>query len=210
MTPHRAPDALASRVKKLAQIAAELRRGKSFNITRLTAVKKLCEEPAAAARFALYLAERTCSRMLEEALPSHLAQERWESFKALVSTGVEAMRRYLDEPTPAALSALRAAYIALKASQSEHERQAWGPVRIVESREAVLVEDAIACLLMPQQSADWGYRLAREHAERYDPRYGTGLIPQSAPAVEEIAAFWSEVLQAREVRSRSNTTGQET
>jgi len=198
MRARRAPaDALASRVQKLDQLAAELRQGACFNITRLTLVKRLCAEPAAAARFALYLAERTRARMFQEARPSHLGSERWEDFKALVSTGAEAMHHYLDEPTPAALSALRAARSALEASQDQYQHQAWGPVRLIESREAVLVEDAIACLLFPYQSADWGYRLARQHAERYDPRYGTGLIPQSAPAVEEIAAFWREALPAQ-------------
>ena len=43
-------------------------------------------------------------------------------------------------------------------------------MRIIESREALLVEDAIACVLLPYQSADWGYKLARDYAERYKPR----------------------------------------
>lgn len=135
--------------------------------------------------------------MLKEALPSQLAAERWEGLKTLVSTGVQAMQRYLNEPMPEALSALRAARSALEASQNQYQHQAWGPVRLIESREAVLVEDAIACLLFPSQSSDWGYRLARDYAERYDPRYGTGLIPQSALAVEEIAVFWRETLHPR-------------
>jgi hypothetical protein len=191
MSPRPASDALANRVKKLDQIAAELRQGASFNITRLTVMKRLCAEPTAAARFALYLAERTCERMFQEAVPPHLAPERWECFKALVSAGVEAMERYLDKPTPEALSALRTARSALGASQNQYQHQQWGAVRLIESREAVLVEDAIACLLFPSQSAGWGYRLARDDAERY----GTGLIPQSAPAVEEMAAFWREALR---------------
>lgn len=195
MSSRRAPaDALASRVQKLDQLAAELRQGACFNITRLTLVKRLCAEPAAAARFALYLAGLTRARMLQEARPSHLGAERWEDFKALVSTGVEAMPHYLDEPTPAALSALRAAHAALEAAQNQYQHQAWGPVRLIASREAVLVEEAIAGLLFPYSSADWGYRLARQHAERYDLHYGAGLVPQSAPAVEEIAAFWREAL----------------
>jgi hypothetical protein len=39
-------------------------------------------------------------------------------------------------------------------------------------------------------AAYWGYRVAKEYAERYEPRYGTGLIPESAPLVQEIAEFW--------------------
>jgi len=36
----------------------------------------------------------------------------------------------------------------------------------------------------------WAYRVARQYAERYDSRYGVGLIPASAPAVEDIGSFW--------------------
>ena len=35
-----------------------------------------------------------------------------------------------------------------------------------------------------------GYELAKHYAERYNPSYGTGLIPESAPLVEDIANFW--------------------
>ena len=41
-------------------------------------------------------------------------------------------------------------------------------------------------------SSRLGYELARNYAERYDSRYGTGLSPQSAPFVEDIANFWCE------------------
>jgi hypothetical protein len=195
MSPRRSSHPLTARVHKLAQMAAELRQGKSFNITRLTTVKRLCADQAAAARFALYLAERTRERMLQQAHPSHLTPERWEGFKQRVATGVEGMQRYLDRPTPEALNALRAARSALEDAQNQYRHLEWGPVRVVESREALLVEDAIACVLLPHQSADWGYQLARDYAERYDPRYGNGLIPDSAPYVEEIAEFWCHELE---------------
>ena len=32
--------------------------------------------------------------------------------------------------------------------------------------------------------------MARVYAERYDPRHGTGLVPESAPLVRDIAEFW--------------------
>jgi len=42
--------ATASRIGKLAEIAQELRQGARFEITRLTRIKALCEEPHVAAR----------------------------------------------------------------------------------------------------------------------------------------------------------------
>ena len=35
-----------------------------------------------------------------------------------------------------------------------------------------------------------GLPLGTDYAERYDPRYGTGLIPESAPLVMDIVDFW--------------------
>jgi len=48
--------ATASRIGKLAEIAQELREGERFEITRLTRIKALCEEPQAAADFTIYIA----------------------------------------------------------------------------------------------------------------------------------------------------------
>ena len=76
--------------------------------------------------------------------------------------------------------------------QDRYEQQTWGPVRIIDSTEVLLIEYALSCLLQPTASADWGYRLARQYAERYNSRYGTGLIPESAPMVEDIADFWCQ------------------
>jgi len=194
MSTRRSSNPLAANVRKLARIAIELQQGESFSITRLTTLKRLCADSDAAARFALHLAERTHERMQQSPPPSHLTLERWESFKQQVAVGVECLFRHVSRPTPETLSALQAAWSALKASQNQYRKQAWGSVRIIESREALLVEKAIACVLMPQQSAEWGYQLARDYAERYDPRYGSGLIPDSAPYVEEIAVFWRHEL----------------
>jgi hypothetical protein len=44
----------------------------------------------------------------------------------------------------------------------------------------------------PEDAGFWAYHAARAYAERYDPQYGTGLIPESAPMMEEIVRFWSE------------------
>jgi len=76
--------------------------------------------------------------------------------------------------------------------QDRYEHQVWGSVRIIYSTEVSLIEYALSCLLQPTASADWGYHLARQYAERYNSRYGTGLIPESAPPVEDIADFWRQ------------------
>jgi hypothetical protein len=73
--------------------------------------------------------------------------------------------------------------------QDTYENQRWGPVRIVASSETLVVEHALRCFLSSTEVPYWAYHLAREYAERYDANFGTGLIPESAPMVEEIAEF---------------------
>ncbi len=47
----------APKIRRLAKVAAELREGDHFNITRLTTLKSLCEDAKAAAQFAFHIAQ---------------------------------------------------------------------------------------------------------------------------------------------------------
>src|SRR2546425_11159613 len=79
--PKKPPSSTAKvipKIRQLAAIARELREGASFNITRLTTLKSLCEEATAAARFALHLAQLTYGKMREKACPFHLDPQQWE------------------------------------------------------------------------------------------------------------------------------------
>ncbi len=183
---------IAPKIRQLATIARELHEGASFNITRLTTLKSLCEDATAAARFAVHLAQLTYRKMQEKPCPSHLDPEKWEYYKQVVDTALQAMQRYEEQPTPQTTNPLWGLQSQVRALQDRYENQAWGPVRIILSTEVLLIEYALSCLLQPTASADWGYRLARQYAERYNSRYGTGLIPESAPMVEDMADFWCQ------------------
>jgi hypothetical protein len=180
------------KIRQLATVARELCEGASFNITRLTTLKSLCEDTTAAARFALHLAQLTHKKMQEQRRPSHLNAEKWAHYKQVVEEAVRQMERYVEQPIPQTTNPLWQWQSQVRALQDRYENQAWGPVRIIESTEVLLIEYALSCLLQSTASADWGYRLARQYAERYDSRYGTGLIPESAPMVEDIADFWCQ------------------
>jgi hypothetical protein len=180
------------KIRQLATIARELREGASFNITRLTTVKSLCEDATAAARFAVHLAQLTYRKMQEKPCPSHLDPEQWAYYKQVVDEAIRQMQRYLEKPTEEAADLVRAWLSDIRAIQNTYRNQAWGPVRTIHSTEVLLIEYALSCLLQPTASADWGYHLARQCAERYNSRYGTGLIPDSAPLVEDMADFWCQ------------------
>src|SRR5438105_13893156 len=89
------------KIRQLATIARELREGASFNITRLTTLKSLCEDATAASRFALRLAYLTYKKMQEKAGPSHLDSEKWAYYKQVVDEAIRQMERYLEHPIEA-------------------------------------------------------------------------------------------------------------
>ena len=59
--------------------------------------------------------------------------------------------------------------------------------------ELVVVENALKSVLRDHEAPIWLYQAAGDYAERYDSRHGTGLIPSSAPMVQEIADFWRDL-----------------
>lgn len=170
--------AVVAKLKRLGLMARELRDGKQFEITRLTTVKGLCEDPVAAGFFTLHLTERAKGN----------AKSR---YNPLIANAIRQMKKLLANPRDQAPESLWEALRELEDSQNETKGSRWGPVRIIHCGEALLAEHALRCVAHPWESAHWGYQAARRYAERYDPRYGTGLIPESASAVEKIVDFWA-------------------
>lgn len=183
---------VAPKIRRLAKLAAELREGDHFNITRLTTLKSLCEDADATMRFAVHVAKQTYQHMQKRDCPSHLAPEKWDAYKALVAKALETMEAYVEERSDQAERALWLVHSEVRNVQNTYKKNQWGPVRIIQSSEVLLIEYALYCLLQPNASSDWGYRIARQYAEHYNSRYGTGLVPESAPMVEDIADFWCQ------------------
>jgi len=176
------PRAIVQKVRKFADMAEALRRGERFEITRLTSLKALCKEPRAAWRFALFLAEHAGGKVAQGQCP--------ERDKALAAQAVSAMKAYMDEPSPERGSRLRSLLREVEAEQDETRRVGWNRVRMIRNRDLLVVENALRSVAFIVEAPAWLYQAARDYAERYDPRHGTGLIPSSAPMMREIADFW--------------------
>jgi hypothetical protein len=193
------PAKTLKKVQTLTEIAADLHQGKDYNITRLTMLKSLCSDPDAAAQFALYIAKKTQQAMKR---PGRSPSKTKQRYQRLVGSGVRRMTKHIKEGTTETQSSLDDVHSEIQGVQDQYENQRWGSVRIIKSRELLVVETALECVLRPWASSDLGYRLARQYAERYNPRYGTGLIPESAPFVEDIAEFWGRYFLGRGWRKR--------
>ncbi len=205
-TPQSNASQIAPKIRRLVNVATELQQGNSFNVTRLTTLKSLCEDPKGAAQFALHIAKLTYRKMQEKACPSHLEPEKWEYCKQVIDEAIRQMERYLEESTEENKYLVRAWLSDARGFQDRYKKLAWGSVRIIESTEMLIIEEALSCLLQPTASADLGYRIARHYAERYDPSYGSGLIPESAPMVEDIADFWCQYHLGKSLREWRGTT----
>ena len=138
---------IVKKVKKLSEIAEELRQGKHFPVTRLTTIKSLCGEPEAAAAFALFLAGRIESKMRQEQGP--------ERYRELVDRAVKELKPYLTDPTEERKERLSSLCREMEAEQNEYKKIGWDMVRMLKSRDLVVVEASLKSVLklLPTDSA---------------------------------------------------------
>ena len=181
---------IVKKVKKLSEVAEELRQGKDFPVTRLTTIKSLCGEPEAAAAFALFLAQKIQSKMRQEESP--------ERYRELVDRAVKELKPSLTDSTEERKERLSSLCREMEAEQNEYKKIGWNVVRMLKSRDLVVVEESLKSVLKGYEAAIWAYQAAKDYAERYDARHGSGLIPSSAPMVEEIAGFWRKYYGIKE------------
>jgi hypothetical protein len=172
------------KVKKLSEIAEALRQGNKFRVTRLTIIKSLYAEPEAAAAFALFLAQKIQKKMRQKKCP--------DRYRKLVDRAVKELKPYLTDPTEERKGGLALLCRAMEAEQNEYEKIGWNLVRMLKSTDLVVVEESLRSVLTSYEAPIWAYQAAKDYAERYHARYGSGLIPSSAPMVEEIAGFWRD------------------
>jgi len=82
---------LITQVKKLDAIVEALRRKEDVPVTRLTVVKKLCENPKAAGSFAMFLAHKAQQRLRQK--------KGNERYRVLANRAVKELKSYLQNPT---------------------------------------------------------------------------------------------------------------
>ncbi len=175
---------IVKKVKKLSEIAQELRQGKVFHVTRLTTIKGLCGEPEAAAAFALFLAQKIQKKMRQKKYP--------QQFRELVDRVIKELTPYLADPTEEGKARLASLYGEMASAQKEYKKIGWNVGRMLKYRDLVLVVECVRSVLSRSEAPFWAYHAFNDYVVRLDARYGSGLIPSSAPKVEEIAEFWQK------------------
>lgn len=187
--------AIANKIKKWVTTAQELSTEQfifAIPITRLTSIKSLCQDEVAAAHFALYLAKILQAQIQSESCPSHLSLSEWEIHTTVVANAITEMERYIENPLAEGKQSLQQLSKQIDQLQGNDFRNIhWTTVHFVKSGNLLKLEYAIRCFT-DRDFPYYAYKLAREFTESYEPRYGTGLIPESVPKLLEIAEFWCQ------------------
>lgn len=184
--------AILGKLKKLSAVVEGLQRGEDYPITRLTTLKSLCVDLKCATRFALHLSKLSAAEAARGVRPQHLEAAAWRAHKALIARSVGQLESYVQRATPAKKKLLYELLAEVKEVNNEYKPSRWGAVRVIQNRQALILENSLRCALSWDvgEAGYWAYQAARDYAERYDPHYGTGLIPESAPLVNMIVRFW--------------------
>jgi hypothetical protein len=176
---------------KLENLAKELANGQDFSVTKLTPIKRLCADHALAVRFAIHFADIAYRKFLDRGIPEPATANQRKKIGAAVEIGIKSLKIFSDGLSHAEpANILSSAHSVLMNAQNDHKKGKWGSIREIYSMEALIIETAIECVLRPEESPSLCYQIARHHAERYDPRFGSGLIPASADAVRDISRFF--------------------
>ena len=133
----------SKKVKNLDEIAQALGRGEGFSVTRLTTIKRLCEDAEAAGDFALFLARKIQRRMRKKKAP--------QRYRQLVNRAVREMAPYLKDPSEERWERLWSLLREIAGEQDEYENIPWGVLRKVKSFDLLVVEHALKGVLRPMR-----------------------------------------------------------
>ena len=177
-------DLLHRQVRKLDEIVEAIRRNENVQVTRLTVVRKLCENPDAAGAFALFLARKSQGRIREK--------KGKERYLQLANRAIREMKPYLDDPTDDRKRGLLSRLKELVDEQNEHEWIKWGAVRKIKNWDLLTVERTLRAVLRRDEAPYWLYQAARDHVGS-----SMNLTKESIPRIEEIARFWRRYFKVK-------------
>jgi hypothetical protein len=185
--------AIATKIKKWLSTVNELNTQSypfAISITRLTSLKSLCQDEAAAKQFALFITARIQAQMQESDRPERYSPDEWQTYLSLFTEAINLMAAQAVTQTDESSSAIRKLLKDIDALQGNQYRNIpWGTLHIVRSGELLKLTYALQCF-ESNNVPYWAYKLAREYVEEYSPSYGTGITPRSIPMLLNVAEFW--------------------
>jgi hypothetical protein len=185
--------AIATKIKKWLTTVHELNTQSypfAISITRLTSLKSLCQDEAAAKHFALSITARIQAQMQESARPEQYSPDEWQTILSLFTQAINLMAAQAETHNDESISAIRKLLKDIDALQGNQYRNIpWGTLHIVRSGELLKLTYSLQCF-ESNEVPYWAYKLAQEYVEDYMPTCGTGITPRSIPMLLNVAEFW--------------------
>ena len=178
-------DPLPRQVQKLDAIIEAIRGKEKVQVTRLTVVKKLCEDTNAAGAFALFLARKGQERLRQK--------KGKASYLRLANLAVTALKTYLDDPIEDQHERLRSLLLEIEAEQNEYVSMKWATVRNIKSWDLLIVEEALTSIVRPHEAQHWLYQASRNYVGG-----SMDFQKEANPLIESIARFWRKYLRVFE------------
>jgi hypothetical protein len=176
-----------TKIDKLRRMRNELSEGKSFSITRLTALKSIIRDKDNSDAFALYISQKTKTR-IRTINPNYI--ENWAEDKKLINLAAIAIRKYLSEPRQASSQELTELLRNLENMQEWVKNPSWSePLRIIKNDYAVILDDALRCILYRDESNRMVYEMASHYVMAFSYGYRRELTSSSLRSIDDIMTF---------------------
>ena len=91
---------------------------------------------------------------------------------------VKELKPYLTDPTEERKERLSSLCREMEAEQNEYKKIGWDMVRMLKSKDLVVVEESLKSVLRGHEAPIWAYQAAKDYAERYDARYRDRVDPE--------------------------------
>lgn len=197
----------STKIDKLIRMRDELSKGKSFSITRLIALKSIIQDKAHTDAFALYISQKTQTR-IRNIEPNYI--KNWAEDKKLINLAAIAIRKYLSEPRQASSHELTELLKKLENMQKWVKEPSWSEsLRIIKNDYAVILDDALRCILYRDESNRMVYEMASHYVLAFSYGYRRELTPSSLPSIDDIITFLKTIQKSKksEVQKRGNKNG---
>ena len=184
-----------NKIKKLEEALAKLKSGEEryYSITKLSSIKSLCLNETVRQHYCWYLFA-CVKRQLESKVVKAHQQTLNEQFIFNQVHKIAQVMADMQEGKEVR-DLLYQHQSQLAHYQSDYKKVKWTTVHLIKSNDLLIIEYLIVCLLSTDDHAQKiAYHATRAYVEKYDTSVGSGLIEKSIPMLEDVVAFWRQIL----------------
>jgi hypothetical protein len=187
------------KIARLIRMREQVAKGEFFLITRLTALKSMFETKPQVDDFALYIAGKTLLR-IGKTKPKYF--DNWANDKKLIRLAGTTLKKYLAKPRQASTAQLRDILLKLEKIQGWGKNPYWsGPMRIIKNRYALILEDAVRCVLEKVMNGRTIYDIAADYVLAFSDGFQREITKKSLPYLDDIIEYLRKQQQSRQINT---------